>query len=293
MAKPNKTKIETQYRNSLTYNTLYNSLKLTAINLFEWDNLPNKIPARFIELSLYRYGLVGFYKDDSLGLVCAKVTQGGQLNHYDEPTSWEVISNNGMLRGNIKAANICILRNNNVELPTKLITQYYTDKIYKIERTIDVNINSCKTPVIVKCDESQRLTLKNLFREYDEGIPIIYGTKDLDLDGIDVLNLNPQYYAQNLKDLVKTYINEYYTILGVNNSNIDKKERLVSDEVNANNEVIEIMSRTMLETRQLFCKEFNEKFNTNIQVRRKKEKEVGENVGHLHSNALQLETSGD
>ena len=50
------------------------------------------------------------------------------------------------------------------------------------------------------------------------------------------------------------------TFLGVNNIMIDKKERLITDEANSNNELINLNLQSFLAPRQKACKQFNEKF---------------------------------
>jgi hypothetical protein len=135
------------------------------------------------------------------------------------------------------------------------------------ERTIDVNINAQKTPVLVRCDDKDRLSLKNVYKEYEGNEPCILGGKGLNLEGLKVLKTDAPFVADKLQIYKQDIWNEALTFFGINNANSDKRERLITDEVNANNEVISINAQAMLLTRLEACKWINEKYGLNVNVK--------------------------
>jgi hypothetical protein len=194
-----------------------------------------------------------------------RYTDSGMLNIYDEPIAYHCYGNNGFQK-TIKASECVIIRNNMNAIPTTYLINHFCDRLYELERTIDVNLKQQKTPSIIQCEESQRLTMKNLLKQYDGNVPFIFGTKTIDLTGIKVLKIDAPFIADKLYDLKSKKWTECLDMLGINNANTQKKERLITDEVNSNNQLLSFESDVMLITRQLACDEIKEKFGLDIKV---------------------------
>ena len=146
-------------------------------------------------------------------------------------------------------------------------------RLYEAERTADVNIKAQKTPVLLLMDEKQRLTMENLYSQYEGNRPVIFGDKNsLGENVIKAINTQAPFIADKIIDYKKEIWNEALTFLGINNIMVDKKERLITDEANSNNELINLNLQSYLAPRQEACRQFNEKFgftgtNKEISVR--------------------------
>ena len=146
-------------------------------------------------------------------------------------------------------------------------------RLYEAERTADVNIKAQKTPVLLLMDEKQRLTMENIYSQYDGNKPVIFGDKNsLGENVIKAINTQAPFIADKIIDYKKEIWNEALTFLGINNIMVDKKERLITDEANSNNELINLNLQSYLAPRQEACRQFNEKFgftgtNKEISVR--------------------------
>lgn len=267
--------------NNVTFVDYYNKLKMLAKSSFEWENLPNNIDEKWIEDMLFHYGKCMFFKDETLGLMVAKCTEGGFVNHYDEPTKLTPVATN--FPGNIKQYenNIdCVLiRNNDDMIPTQRSVMLYAYRLTVLSRTIDINIEAMKTPVLINCTDKQKNTLKQVYKQWNGCEPVIFGSKDLETEEIKVLKTDAPIVFDKLQ-IEKNHIwNECMTHLGINNANMDKRERLVDDEVQANNEQIEMFALSMLKSRQEACKRINSMFGTNINVKFRNAK--NENIEEL------------
>lgn len=254
--------------NDLTFLDYYNRLKLLAQATFKWNNLPNGIDEKWIERFLFGEGRCMFFKDEKLGFMVAKCTDGGMLNPYDEPTTLRPVATN--YYENSKAyengTECVMIRNNDGVLPTHPTIELYAYRLADITRTIDINVKAQKTPILIACNEKQRLTLKNVYSQWNENEPVIFGSKDLDLSGIQVLKTDAPAVFDRLQIQKHQIWNEVMTFLGINNANMDKRERLVDDEVQANNEQVEMFAQTMLKSRETACKQINELFGLDISV---------------------------
>ena len=254
--------------NDITFRDYYNRLSLLAKSVFKWNNLPNGIDEKWIEKYLFSEGRCMFFKDSVRGLMVAKCADGGTLNYYDEPTILRPVATNyeQNSEGYENGSECVLIRNNDDMLPTRTTIKLYAYRLADISRTIDINVSAMKTPVLITCTEKQRTTLKNVYRQWNGFEPVIFGSKDLDLSGVNVLKTDAPIVFDKLQIQKHHIWNECMTFLGINNANMDKRERLVDDEVQANNEQIEMSVDVMLKSRELACEQINKLFGTNISV---------------------------
>lgn len=259
--------------NNRTYTDYFYRLMLIARSLFKWEGLPNGIDEKWIEKYLFYEGTCVFYKDPNLGFMVTKWSTEGTLNAYDEPTTIRPYAtntmelNNGQLLDNNE--NCVIIRNNDDMIPTFPTIQLYSADLTNIKRTIDTNISVQKTPTVVTCTDKQKLTFKQAIKQRDENEPVIYGDKNIDINSINVLNTSAPIVFDKLQVQKNNIWNECMTFLGINNANTDKRERLVDDEVQANNQLIKANEDVMLKAREKACELINNMFGLNISVKRR------------------------
>ena len=126
-------------------------------------------------------------------------------------------------------------------MPDLGIVCEYALRLYDIRRTIDVNTRVQKTPLLMLCPDNKKLTLKNIYMQYDGNEPAIYGYKDTFNDTeFKVLKTDAPFLGNDLTLLFNKVLDEFLTRYGINNANTDKRERLITDEVNANNQLVQL-----------------------------------------------------
>ena len=265
MGKAKRAKWESALLNNRTYLQYYYRLLELAINMYEWKNLPPSVDERFLELTLFSDGMAVFFRDEVLGELCLQCMIGGQLDVYRIPIERTAYATNGY-QARLDETNSVIIFNNYTHTNSMLDVEMYARRLYEIERTIDVNVKAQKTPLIIRATENQRLTIKNLYMQYDGNEPFIFGDKNLDMDGIKVLKTDAPYVSDKLNILKRQIWNEALTYLGIENSNTEKKERLVSDEVTTNLGGVEAQRFCRLNARRQAAKKINEMFGLNISV---------------------------
>lgn len=241
-----------------------------AINLFKWDDLPDTVDERFLELTLYGDGMAVYFDDEVLGNLCLQTMIGGDLDVYRIPISRTAYASNGYNR-QLTSANSVLIFNNFTHTNCILDIEMYARRLYEIERAIDVNVKAQKTPMLVRSTETQRLTLLNLYMQYDGNEPFIFGDKNLDLDDIKVLKTDAPFIADKLNILKRQIWNEALTYLGIENSNTEKKERLVTDEITTNLGAVQAARACRLNARRQAAEQINRMFGTNITVDIRKE----------------------
>lgn len=265
MSKSAKKRWQSAELNNKTYIDYYNRLMELALNVFEWENLPPSVDERFLELTLYEMGYCLYFNDEIIGNLALTCTIGGKLDVYRIPVLRRAYAVNGYNKMCSTKDSVLIF-NNYLHTPTQLTIELFARKLYEIERAIDVNVKAQKTPTLILSSEQQRLTMQNLYMQYDGNEPFIFGDKNMDIEGIKSLKTDAPFVADKLENLKHQIWNEALTFCGIENSNQDKKERLVSDEVGSNYGNVEAQRNVMLNARKQAVKKINAMFGTNIDV---------------------------
>lgn len=262
--------IDSAILNDQTFQLYCDIFEDIARSMFEWENLPKSMNEIWLERSLYYDGQAAMLKDKKFGFINTRATTAGKLNLYGLPTKLHCYSieydttrsvYNGLLP-NVKEEQQCILVQNNWNrIPTWYAMQLFAYRLYETQRSADTNIKNQKFPVLVLTNDKQKQTMINLYNNYDGNQPVIVADKNLmDTNELKSVNTNAPYVADKLIDYKKEIMNEALTYLGINNIMLEKKERLVQDEANSNNELINLNLQKFLAPRQLAAKQFNEKY---------------------------------
>ena len=251
-------------RNNATYLQYYMHLAELAMSMFEWKNLPPTVDARFLELTLFEDGQIVFFKDEELGYLCLQCAVNGGFNVYRIPTNRRAYAVNGYQK-NLTENDSVIIYNNFLRTNSMLDVRNFAERLYNIDRAIDVNINAQKTPILIKCDEQQRLTMLNTYQQYDGNQPVIFGDKALNTNAFQVLNTGAPLVADKLYTLKTQLWNECLTYLGISNINVQKKERLITDEVTRNQGGTIASRYARLEARRQACDQINRMFGLNVE----------------------------
>ena len=251
-------------RNNATYLQYYMHLAELAMSMFEWKNLPDTVDARFLELTLFEDGQIVFFKDEELGFLCLQCAVNGGFNVYRIPTNRRAYAVNGYQK-NLTENDSVIIYNNFLRTNSMLDVRNFAERLYNIDRAIDVNINAQKTPILIKCDEQQRLTMLNTYQQYDGNQPVIFGDKALNTNAFQVLNTGAPLVADKLYTLKTQLWIECLTYLGISNINVQKKERLITDEVTRNQGGTIASRYSRLEARRQACEQINRMFGLDIE----------------------------
>lgn len=264
--KKNQSFHDTLMTNGATYVQYYNRLMELSMSMFEWKNLPDTVDERYLELGLFSSGCMVFFKDDVIGELALNMTYQGGFDIYGEPTRRRAYSRYNQFQTTLNKDNSVIIWNNMLRTNSALDVQMFAYRLYNLDRIVDINANAQKTPVLITCDEKQKLTMKNLYMQYEGNYPVIFGDSNLDIKSLSVLKTDAPFVSDKIYDLKVKIWNEALTYLGISNINTTKKERMITDEV-IRNQGGTIASRySRLESRRRAVKKINKMFGLNITV---------------------------
>lgn len=269
---------EAVWLNDRTYIDYKNRLQKIATSIFEWENLPDSMDARYLEYCLYSQGQCALLHSAEYGFINTKATINGDVNIYGLPTAVNCYSYgrfnevrrvyNGLADPEANEDTECILVKNTWDrIPTVASMELFALRLYEAERTCDVSVKNAKHSRLILTNENQRLTMENMFRQYDANVPFIFGdTENFKGGNVESIDISSAFIGSDIMKYKKEIWNEALTTLGVDNFS-EKKERLVSDEVDTNNEVINLNLMSFLAPRQEACEQFNKKYGKNISVK--------------------------
>ena len=250
--------------NALGYKFYLDRLTELAITMFTWENLPEEIDERFLEVCLFSDGKILFFKDDIIEeYMVMQFASGGELSIYRIPTIRNAYAVNGY-SNELYPNNSVIVWNNYLRENSFLMVENFAMQLWELDQIISINARAQKTPVLVQATENQRLTLMNLYKEYAGNSPVIFGDKNLDINGLKAISTLAPFVADKLYELKTNIWNEALTSLGIPNVSIQKKERLVTDEVNRTMGGVIASRYSRLKMREKGCKEINKMFGLNV-----------------------------
>ena len=259
--------------------------QMLALNRYKWENLPNGIESRYIEQMLYDNGECAMFDHPDLGICVLRSSSRENLNIYGEPTK---LSLTGFNEHRTVMMDECVrIMNNDLALPTLPNIIYYARRMAEIDDIIMQNLRQQRVPYLFATDENNSFSMKSLYDKMYQGEPAIFVDKDMlkgEPENIMVIPTTAQYLVDKLQIQKQEMERELLTFLGINNT-LEKKERLLQDETNSNNQFIKMSSDIGFKQRQLACEQMNQMFGLNVTVKESQDEFREEDMnGELYDN---------
>ena len=243
-----------------------------AFSRFEYDfGDADYIDKVWIERNLMSQGVLTVYYDEVLKrYIWARVAYTGSLDEYGRQNKWSAVSCGSTvvpLREGLDWSNSVLVYNDYLRLPCIGQVEMFATKIALIDSIIYINANAQKTPYIIKATPNNAVQVQNFYNTLDDMAMAIVKDAELDPDAVTVLQTVAPYVANDLTALKHDLISEYMTWLGFYNQSSSKKERMVTDEVTANYDMIDGYRAVYLKQREEGIERCNKLFGTNWKVK--------------------------
>ena len=266
------------YCNPLLYNfrdkqenlfkhVLYNLNRTQS--MFSWENLPESIPQRILEMYLQINGNCCFYEYENT-LYVFTGGLGGEPDVYYMPTIYTIANPALNISKNLKINIDCVVMpNDSMYLGLMPLFTKYATQAVETELSLNIaSINTRITSLISAPDDRTKVSAEKYLKDVEEGASGVIAENAF-LDGIRV-----QPYAKtgetgvitDLIELLQYNKASLYNEIGLNANYNMKRESLNSSESQMNNDALLPLIDNMLESRQTAIKKVNEMFGTNIIV---------------------------
>lgn len=285
MGKKRRTNFSTSLaKNMISSNMYMRRLCELSMSMFKWEGLPESVDVRYLEMELFLSGQALFFKDDVMGYLTLGCLANGSFGVYGEPVSRRAYSRyNGYNSDVFTNKDSVIIWNNYMRVPSAQDVMYYAQRLWDIDSTIEINVRAQKTPILIQCDEKQRLSLLNVYKEYDGNSPVLFGDRNLDIKGFGVLKTDAPFVADKLYELKNQIWNEALTYLGINNVSYQKRERLITDEVIRSQGGTVASRYSRLAMREQACDRINKMFGLNLSVDYREDFQIPDVNGEVDS----------
>lgn len=265
------------YENDIEFQNMFYNLLNILMYSFSIEGLPDSCNERFFKLNIIFNGYAALIKDPDLGYLSLGVrptVNSSQLNIYGEFPDVMAFGWNGfnkqytnyMYGTDNSDAEAVICRDNDMMYPMINIIWIYAKRLTDTMRTLDVTARKLKTPYFITCDEAQKSSIKKILDDVDFNQDSIIANRSTMPNEFNVLQTGVQ--PESVRVLWEHYSNlesEIRTFLGINSAaNLDKKERLVVDEAEANDILTDINIQYRLKSYQQFCDTVNNLWGLNI-----------------------------
>ena len=244
-----------------------------VMSIVKLENCPEDWDIEWLKKQLFLRGYMCIGETISFGVIPMYCTFAG-LNVYDRPTEC-IISNHKIHNLTLKIDKNCVLVHlqNNYQGVMQLLN-IYAMKLASIDSGIDVNIMNTKAAWMFDCDgKAQEATAKQIYDDITKGRPAVFvranNNSNLNSDGkigITMLNVKNTYIANDLQDIKRQVMYEFLTEIGINNANVDKKERVNTLEVQANDDELRNSIDDWKENLETQFNKVNKMFGLNIKV---------------------------
>lgn len=256
--------IKSQLSNYKTYEMYKRQLLTLAENVFEFKNMPKYIDTAFLNKNLLWQGSIAFFVDEVMGLLALPYTVLGKLDVYGRPKKIIVMGRNGYRKKLTNTDDFVIMYDNNGRYSLYLDIVQYAERLALDTRTIDINIAQQKTPRFWKTSTENERTVRDLVNNVDGNENTVIAYKNLDLDDTSIV-LEPAPYVADKIDIHKEKDwNEFLRLIGIANTNFQKKERNIKDEVQASQGGTVASRFSRFEPRQKAIDLINEKFGDKV-----------------------------
>ena len=267
-----------KYENNIEWQNTFINLLNIASYTFEWSGLPDTCNERFLELALLYHGRACMVHDDIAGFLTLNANPSSMITIYGLPDHIIATGANGFNHeytcyieggGSDQDVQAVMCRDNNLMYPYINYIIKATDRLMSAMRSIDVASKKLKNPYFITADEAQVTSVKKILADIDNNNEAVITSKSTMPDMFKIFPTNID--ASVLTTLWNHYNNldnQIRTILGVTNNNqTSKRERLLVDEINANNDYTSINVELRLREREKFCEYVNQTFGLNISVK--------------------------
>ena len=243
-----------------------------AISVFKW-NIPDDWDKDYFLYTLYGLGYIAVIDTDQYGVIC----QGGALggyNLYYRPSY--IIITNPLIRGTI-TANLdtdCALIKLQPDYSSILdIIGFYADQLALASETLGINLINVKSGTVFGAESKAKAeSFKKMYDTLSDGDPaVVIDKRLLDEQGKPTWfpftqHIKESYVVTDILSDMRKIEAMFDTEIGIPNANTDKRERLITDEVNANNIETATRCELWLEEIRKGLTKANEMFNLTLEV---------------------------
>lgn len=258
--------INSQLKSYSTYLSYRNKMLTLAMNVFQFDNMNPFIDMSYVNKNLVLRGSIAFFKDEVMGLIALPYTVVGKLDIYGRPTAIKPLPKFGAYNRVLKRGEFVIMYDNDSKLPIWPSITQSCERISLIKRVLDINVKQQATPRYWKSTEENQKTIQNIIRSVDSMDDEILISDNNVIDDVNCTLVPAPFVADKLNEAKKEEWAEFLELIGISNVAIQKKERVIRDEILTSMGGTIASRYSRFTSRKRAIDEINKLFGENIEV---------------------------
>lgn len=238
----------------------------TKVSMFDYENLPDGLTTEIVERALLFNNFLCFYKSPALNkLVLCRWLYNGRYDLYWHPTHVDLLSLTGQqIATNVPFEDIILVRDNKMDIIPFLTLNAWINKIIELEKTLNIIVKLIRFPTILSGDKEEVIQLKQLLKDNADCKGFIVGKKGWK-EKLEQFDISIPCKPMELYELLDKYKDMALSSIGIYSVD-EKRERIVTSEVEAQNDYVDFVYTGMVIERQSFIKQLNAKYGYDIKL---------------------------
>lgn len=227
-----KKNIYAQLSNKLTFNMVYDDMIDLACNVYQYKNVPKFIDIGYVNsILLFNGAIVWFYDEVMKELLALPFDVINGYDMYGRPLKVVARSYNGSYRKELKEGEFVIMYDNTRKKSIIPKIRQRAERIALSIRTEDINVVHQRTPRIWKTSQDKAKAVEDTINDIDSMRENVIGYETLDVDEISEVMAPAPYVVDKLDMHIEKLWADFYRLIGITSVSVEKRERLVTDEV--------------------------------------------------------------
>lgn len=237
------------------------------LSMFSYDNVSEyELSSDIMERALMFNNFLCGYDVPGVGFGIYRWRSGSIFNRYWRPEKVNLLTLSGKyVADDVSYSDIVLFRDNRLDLIPFLTLNSWIDKIIEKEKTLDAIYDWLSMPLILVGDKEQKTALTNVMKKSIKRDPFVIAGKGFK-DHVESFDIKLPVELSDVYDILKKYRGMALASMGIYEVD-EKRERIVTSEIEAQNDYVDMVYTDMYNERKRFVDECNERFGTNIVLR--------------------------
>ena len=275
-------------KNTALVNYFTRYLLQKALSVYDFTGLPEEWAVNYFKYCIFAFGYLAVFNTERYGVICQECTLSDTYTLFRQPNI-AIITNPVFKKSlELKIGKECEIIKLQPDYGNVMdIVSVYADMMALCLETAGINLLNSKTSYIFMSDNKAAAeSFKKLYDKVASGEPMAVIDKNLlNEDGSQnwdffLQNVGQNFIVDKVMDSLKNLEDQFNTRIGIPNANTQKRERLITDEVKANDVDTHSLVYLWLDTLRDGLERVNKRFGLNLGVEYKYEEtalEVAEN----------------
>lgn len=257
-------RINTQLTNLKTLDMYRRQMFNITQNRVKYSGISTYIDMSYVNRALFNRGVVASFVDEILGHLILPFFNVGVLDCYGRPTRIQCYGLNGYRSKVLNTNEFVLLYDTTGKYPLIYDVEQYAERMALDVRTTDINITQQKTPRFFTTSNDNKMTVQNIINNIDSCENEVLAFENNVIENMNTILAPAPYVSDKVNEHKKEVWGEFLRLIGVTSLTVQKKERLITDEIHTSQGGTIIGRYITAYPRDKWKREVKEKFDIDV-----------------------------